>query len=232
MIRTVLMDFDGTLHDWDSVLIRSLDGILGLSGRELYHIYVYEIHRGVVHTSHIERHNDTLFHCRLLFQHLGRPFDPAVAELICRRFDEAAEEALRRPIYFADAIPALDRMRRMGLRLCLSTGKGAEEKAETLERLTGNRYFEHAFSEASIGYLKTEPVYYRIAMERAGSRPEEAVSIGDTPMSDIRPAAALGVMTIWVNRRGEPTPSAPDQRPDHEVRNLLKASEILLECSP
>lgn len=232
MIHTVLMDFDGTIHDWDSVLIRSLDGILGLSGRELYHIYVYKIHRGIVHARYIERHGDLLFHCRLLFQHLGRPFDPDMAELICHRFDEAAEEALRRPIYFADAIPALDRMRGMGLRLCLSTGKGAEEKAETLERLTGNRYFEHAFSEASIGYLKTDPAYYRIAMERAESRPEEVVSIGDTPMSDIQPATVLGIKTIWVNRRGEPTPSVPDQRPDHEVSNLLEASEILMEAGP
>ena len=227
MIRTVLMDFDGTLHDLDSVLIRSLDGILGLSGRELYHIYVYDIHRGIVHTSHLERHDDMLFHCELIFQHLRRPFDPAVAELIRRRFDEAAEQARRSPIYFSDAIPALERMRSMGLRLCLSTGKDAEEKTETIGRLTGTRYFDHAFSEASIGYLKTEPAYYRIALKRAGSPPKETVSIGDTPMSDIRPAKAVGIRTIWVNRRGEQTPSDRRLRPHHEVRDLLEAAELL-----
>ncbi|RLI07802.1 hypothetical protein DRO42_07505 [Candidatus Bathyarchaeota archaeon] len=227
MIRTVLMDFDGTIHDWDSVLIHSLDGVLGLSGRELYHIYVYDVHRAIVHTRHPERHDDMMFHCRLIFQHLHRPFDPEVAELICRRFEEASERARRQPIYFDDAIPALDRMRERGLRLCLSTGRGAEEKAETLERMTGTRYFSHIFSEPSIGHLKTEPAYYRAALMRAGSRPEETVSVGDTPMSDIRPARAAGIRTIWVNRRGEPTPSEADQRPDHEVRDLLEAAELL-----
>ena len=221
------MDFDGTIHDWDTVLIRSLDGILDLSGRELYRIYVYDIHRAIVHTRYPERHDDMMLHCRLIFQHLRRPFDAEAAELICRRFEEAAELARRKPIYFEDAIPALEEMRRLGLRLCLSTGKYAKEKAETLERVTGTRYFDHAFSEASIGYLKTEPAYYRLALEQAGTRPEEAVSIGDTPMSDIRPARAVGVMTIWVNRRGEPTPDDPDQRPDHEVSNLLEALEVL-----
>jgi len=229
MITTVLMDYDGTLHDYDSVFIQSLDGVLGLSGREFHRIYVYDIHRGIVHTQYPEKHDDTMLHCRLLFKHLNKPFDPEVAELICRKFDEVAEEAQNSPKYFPEAITALDRMREMGLKLCLSTGTGAEVKAETMERFTGIRYFDHIFSEAKIGYFKTEPSYYRIALELAGARSEQAVSIGDTPLSDIRPAKAVGIKTIWVNRRGEPTPDEPDQRPDHMVRNLLEAAEVLME---
>ena len=227
MFRTVLMDYDGTIHDWDAVLIRSLDGIFGLSGRELYRIYVYDVHRAIVHIRHPKRHDDMMFHCKLIFQHLNKPFDPEAAELICRKFDEASEQARSNPIYFADAIPTLDRMREMGLKLCLSTGTGAEEKAETLERFTGVRYFNHIFSEANIGYLKTDTSYYRIALERAASRPDETVSIGDTPMSDIRPARVVGIRTIWVNRRSEPAPDDHDHGPDHEVHDLLDAVELL-----
>ena len=96
-----------------------------------------------------------------------------------------------------------------------------------MESHTGVQYFDHIFSEPEIGFLKTEQSYYRIALERAGARPDETVSIGDTPMSDIRPAKAVGITTIWVNRRGEPTPENHDQRPDHEVHNLIEAVEIL-----
>jgi len=229
MIRTVLMDFDGTICDSNSILIRSLDGILGLGGRELFHIYLHEVHRAIVHVRYPERHDDMMFHCKLLFLRLNRPFDPEVAELICHRFDEAAEEARNNPIYFPDAIPALDEMREMGLKLCLSTGREAEEKAETLERLTGVRYFDHIFSEAKVGRLKTEPSYYRTALAWAGARPEETVSVGDTPMSDILPARAVGIRTIWVNRMDEPTPEDPHQRADHEVHDLLEAVELLVE---
>jgi len=229
MISTVFMDYDGTIHDYDAVLFRSFEGVLGLSGREFHNIYVYDVHRAIVHARFPEKHDDMMFHCKLLFQHLNKPFDSDLARLICKKFDEASEEAQICPRYFSDVITALDKMRGMGLKLCLSTGRGAERKAETMEKHTGIKYFDHIFSEPKIGFFKTEPSYYRIALEWAGARPEETVSIGDTPLSDIRPAKAVGIATIWVNRRGEPTPDNHDQRPDHEVHNLLEAVEVLTE---
>ncbi len=227
MIRTVLMDFDGTLHDWDSALIRSLDGIMGLSGKEFYDIYIYDIHRSVVHAHYPERHDDIPFHCELILKHLHIPFDPEVVNLICRVFDEADEQARKSPIYFPDAIPALEKIKEIGLSIYLSTGKAAKEKAETIEKRTGNRYFEDTFSETSIGYLKTEPEYYRIALELTGSPPEATFSIGDTPMSDIHPAKAVGIWTIWVNRRGEEIPDYFKPGPDYEVHDLIEAVDIL-----
>jgi HAD superfamily hydrolase (TIGR01549 family) len=226
-ITTVLMDYDGTIHDWDSVLQRTLNGILNLSGEELLRTWTFEIHRGVVHTQFMERHDDMIFHCRLLFRHLGLPYDAGTVELICRRFEEAGERARNDPIYFPDAIPALDAIRGMGLRLCLSTGTYAEVKAETLARVKGTDYFDHVFSEPAIGCFKTEPEYYRTVLEWARSRPGETVSVGDTPLSDIRPARMVGIRTIWVNRRGEPEPSAEDERADHEVGGLLEAVRLI-----
>lgn len=227
MTRTVLMDFDGTLHDLDSVLIRSLDGIIGLSGKELYDIYIYDIHRSVVHALYPERHDDIPFHCELILKHLNMSFDPEVVNLICRVFDEADEQARKSPIYFPDSIPALEKMKKIGLSIYLSTGKDAKEKADTIEKRTGNRYFKDTFSEASIGYLKTEPEYYRIALELTGSSPEATFSIGDTPMSDINPAKAVGIWTIWVNRRGEEISDYFKQRPDYEVHDLIEAVDLL-----
>lgn len=234
MIDTVLMDYDGTLHDWDSVLHRALDGILGLSGEELFNTWTFQIHRGLVHTQHMERHDDMMFHCQLLFQHLELPFDRETAELICRRFEEAGERARNDPIYFPDAIPALDAIKGMGVKLCLSTGTHAEGKAETLKRTTGTEYFDHIFSEPAMGCFKTEPEYYRTAIEMAGSKPGETVSVGDTPLSDIRPAKMVGIRTIWVNRRGEPRPDVEEQVADHEVYELMEAVDLIsgIDFSP
>jgi HAD superfamily hydrolase (TIGR01509 family) len=221
------MDYDGTLHDWDGVLKRALDGVLGLSGEEFYDTWTYEIHRGIIHTRYMERHDDTMFHCQLLFDHLDRPFDEETAELICKKFDEAVYQARNSPHYFPDAIPSLDRLNETGVILCLSTGTGAESKAETLEEFTGTRYFEHIFSEPKLGYFKTEPEYYRLALEEVGSKPHETVSIGDTPLSDIRPAKLVGIHTIWLNRDDEPRPTHPEQIADHEAATLTEALEVL-----
>lgn len=227
MITTVLVDYDGTLHDWDSVLRRSLHGILGLTGEKLYDIWVYEIHRGIVHAKHMERHDDMPFHAGLLFQRLNRPYDEEIVELICGKFEEAGRKAREDPVYFKDAIPFLDEMKDMGLKLCLSTGTDAEAKAETLVRTTGTRYFHHIFSESALGCFKTETKYYHAALERAGSLPHETISIGDTPLSDIRPAGLVGIHTIWLNRDDEPRPPEGDQIADYETEDLLHAIEII-----
>jgi FMN phosphatase YigB (HAD superfamily) len=227
MFTTVLMDYDATLHDWDSVIIRSLDGLLGMSGEDLYRIWVYDVHRALIHRLYLDRHDDAMFHCRLLFRVLGRPFDEEASNLIIERFREADEGTMREPIYFPDAVPALRELRSMGLTLCLSTGHFAEEKARAMERATGERFFSRVFSEQMVGCLKTEPEYYREIIEWVGFKPDEAVSVGDTPLSDIRPAKLLGIHTIWVNRRGEPRPTDPEQVAEHEVRGLLEAVRFI-----
>jgi HAD superfamily hydrolase (TIGR01509 family) len=227
MITTVLMDYDGTLHDLEGVTIRMLDGATDLTGEQLYHTWKYRVHRDLIHTRHLDRHDDTHFHCQLLFKVLGRPYNKETADDICARFDESTRLARTAPTYFPDAIPALDRIKEAGLTLCLSTGTGAEEKAETLARATGRRHFDHVFSEPSLGYLKTEKEYYTIALRETGSQPKETASIGDTPLSDIRPAKLAGIQTVWLNRRGEPTPTDPEQRAHHEAADLKEALNAL-----
>jgi len=146
MITTVLMDYDSTIHDMDGVMERSLDGVLGYSGEELYHTWVYDIHRALIHTRHLDRHDDAMFHCTLLFDHLELPFDKEAADLICAKFEEAQETAKKKPIYYPDAVPALESLKDMGLTLCLSTGYGAGQKAKTLELRTCIGFFGHTFS--------------------------------------------------------------------------------------
>lgn len=227
MTKNILMDYDGTLHDWDSVLKRSMDGLLGLSGEDFFDLWTYKIHRGLVHERYLERHDDTMFHCKLLFDYLDIPYKEDVADRICEKMEQARVRARSDPIYFPDAIGALDRINDRGIMISLSTGRDAVEKAKTFERYAGKEYFEHIFSESRLGYLKTEPEYYSRALEISGTEPSETVSIGDTPLSDIRPANLVGIKTIWVNRRGESIPEDSEQVPDHQVKNLVEALEHL-----
>ena len=227
MITTVLMDYDSTLHDMDGVMERSLDGVLGYTGEELYNTWVFDVHRALIHQRHLDRHDDMMFHCTLLFDHLELPFDKEAADLICVKFAEAQDSAKNDPVYYPDAVPALEALSDMGLTLCLSTGYGAGQKAKTLERITGKRFFKHTFSEQTLGSLKTEPEYYTKALRLARAKPGEAVSVGDTPLSDIRPAKLVGIKTIWVNRNQEPKPREEDQVADYETRGLRKAVEII-----
>jgi putative hydrolase of the HAD superfamily len=227
MITTILMDYDSTLHDMDGVMEITLDGLLGMRGKEFHRIWVYEIHRNLIHEKFLDRHDDVMFHCELLFDYLGKPINIETAETICRKFDEARQQAKNEPTYYTDVLPALDMLKERGYTICLSTGYSAKEKAATLESKTGKEYFEYIFSESSLGVLKTEPEFYKKALEITGSIPEETVSVGDTPLSDIRPAKLIGVHTIWVNRINESKPLYSDQIAEYEVTNLLEAVDII-----
>jgi FMN phosphatase YigB (HAD superfamily) len=227
-MTTVFMDYDGTLHDHNAVITRSIDGILGQSGHQLYHTWRYRIHRDIIHTRYLDRHDDMLFHAQLLFQHLQTSYHHPTAQKLVQKFHEADQRAKETPIYFPDAISALDILKEAGITLCLSTGRNAKEKAATLTKHTGTRHFTNIFSEPALGYLKTAPEYYREALKQTGADPRDTFSVGDTPLSDIRPANLTGITTIWINRVDEPTPTDPDTTPQHTVTNLTQATEIIL----
>jgi HAD superfamily hydrolase (TIGR01549 family) len=221
------MDYDSTLHDMDKAMEIKLEGILEFSGKQLYKIWVYEIHRKLIHQNYLEHHDDIKFHCRLLFKHLDKPFDGKIARKICKKFEEAKDEAKFEPVYYPDAIPSLEKLREGGFTICLSTGYNAEEKANTLEKRTGKKFFDYTFSESTLGMLKTEPEYYKRILEDLDILPSETVSVGDTPLSDIRPAKIVGIHTIWVNRINEVKPNKPDQIADFEVKDLYEAVDII-----
>jgi len=227
MIKTILMDYDSTLHDMDTAMELKLDGIFGLSGKELYKIWVYEIHRRKIHQEYLHRHDDVMFHCKLLFDCLGKPFNDETAKNICNKFEEAKNQAKFEPIYYPETIKTLEKLKERNYSIYLSTGDDAKEKAETLERITGKKYFSYIFSESILGVLKTETKYYERVLEITSSIPSESVSVGDTPLSDIRPAKLAGIHTIWVNRVNEPRPEEPDQVPDFEVDNLIQIVDIM-----
>jgi len=241
MIKTVLMDYDSTIHDMDGVMERSLDGVLGYSGADLYRVWVFDVHRAIIHTRHLDRHDDMMFHCRLLFDHLGLPFDEAAAQEICARFEEANERAQADPVYYPDAIPALDQLKEMGVAICLSTGFGAERKAETLEKRAGRKYFTETFSERRLGPLKTEPGYYMRALSALGGR-----ALGDREhrghASQRYKAGQAGGHLDHLGKQGrggeadEPRSAAgfrgrePDgSRRDHQTHRLEEIGVVLLQ---
>ena len=226
----ILIDFDGTLHDTESVYASKLDGLFGLAGEELYHIFLVDIHRKVVHERYPHRHDDLDLHWRLLLQHLREPYDGDTANLLAVRFKEADKTILENPKLFHEAPSFLDHVVKAGHRLCLSTGgQNSLKKAEAITRVLGTNYFVDVLGEEILGYLKHEPAYYEEALEKLSWRAKNTVSIGDTIVTDIYPAKVVGMKTMWVNRRDEKRPTEPERTPDYETSNLISALDLLHE---
>ena len=83
-------------------------------------------------------------------------------------------------------------------------------------------FFSLVVSSWEAGVMKPDPALFRLALEKAGCAPEEALMAGDRLDNDVFPAKALGMRTVWV-RRGFGAlqcPRSPAYAPDRTVDSL------------
>ncbi|GAA2226894.1 HAD family hydrolase [Herbiconiux moechotypicola] len=93
---------------------------------------------------------------------------------------------------------------------------------EALERDGVAPYIDVWGVSAIVGYEKPSPELFRWALDAAGVQPHEAVHIGNRLDTDVRPAAALGLGTVWVLRGEAPDEPTAEQlaEPDIAVPGL------------
>lgn len=221
----LFIDFDNTLHDTDSKYVNELDGLLGFDGAFLWDMFLNRIHR-MVHVRFPERHEDLRFHVELLLKALGRRVSSKDVEKFMEALDRAERACWREPSYFPDAFNFLKRAKDSGCILCLTTGPNSTFKAQALEERISFKVFDYVFGEDTLGCIKSEPEYYRRALNVTGASPSSTVTIGDTLSTDIAPAKIVGLRTIWVNRKGV-DPKDIDVRPDFTVKDLDETFRVI-----
>jgi FMN phosphatase YigB (HAD superfamily) len=224
----ILVDFDGTLHDTEAIFSSKLDGLLGFDGKTLYYIYLFDIHRKMIHKHFPDRHSDTSFLYKLLCDHLKKPYDRDIISSLEECFKEAEKSIVENPQFFKDTPEFLDRAIVGGHQLCLSTGGGnSKEKAETISKFFGKNYFDKVIGEETLNYLKDDPLYYKDALKQLSWESKDVVSIGDSILTDIYPAKLVGIKTVWVNRKKEKGPLESDKNPNYTTKDLISAIDYL-----
>ena len=126
---------------------------------------------------------------------LELPSEDGLRASLYREFTDLANYAL-----FDDVPPALDALDRAGATI------GIVSNFEVwLEDLLGRLGVRERFAVRVIsgieGIEKPDPAIYRLALDRAGVRAEEAVFVGDNPEFDVEPAAAIGMTPVLIDRR-------------------------------
>ena len=100
-----------------------------------------------------------------------------------------------------DAIPVLDRLKALHLTLGLISNFEAWLE-RLLEALEVARYFDVIVISGVEGVEKPDPEIFRIALDRAGVAPEDAVYVGDHPFFDVDAARDAGLVPVLIDRRG------------------------------
>lgn len=83
------------------------------------------------------------------------------------------------------------------------------------------KYIDLIVASAEAGVSKPDLEIFKIALDRAMCKPEQAVMIGDRLDNDIAPAKYLGMKTVWIKQGfgGLAMPDT-DNSPDWAVDNL------------
>lgn len=130
---------------------------------------------------------------------LAHQIDPSIPE---RRISEAAQVRQQRFDHALvnvekDIVAALSRLKKNGYFLTLisnaSTGEVAAWNRSPLAPL-----FDVALFSCDCGYRKPQPEIYRLALEKSGVTPEQALFVGDGGSDEHQGAQAAGIDNVLV----------------------------------
>ncbi|CAA7611518.1 pyrimidine 5'-nucleotidase [Magnetospirillum sp. UT-4] len=104
-----------------------------------------------------------------------------------------------------DAAPALDAaLARLKGRKFIFTNGSAAHAVKVMERLGIAGRFEGIFDIAAAAYVpKPDPACYRAMVDRFGIDPARAAMVEDIHRN-LKPAAAIGMTTVWVRQDNHP----------------------------
>jgi len=122
---------------------------------------------------------------------------------------------------FGDVVPALDGLRRLGLRIVVASNWDASLPA-TLAHLGIGDALDGVVSSAACGAAKPDPALFAAALRLAGMTPAEAVHVGDSVAEDVAGARAAGIMPLLLLRGDQPAPDGVVA-----VRSLTEVAPLL-----
>jgi len=92
--------------------------------------------------------------------------------------------------------------------------------------------FDWVVTAEQVGSYKPAPAHFHEILSRFGGPKEQVLHVAQSLFHDMAPARALGLTTLWINRRaGRPGSGATpptDVQPHAEVPDLASAADLLL----
>lgn len=206
MFRGLLLDLDDTLYDraaafrgWADELARAQLGRM-LDSTEVDTLVALD-RRG--HRSRAEFAVDAL--------ELGLTVDPY-------RFPFLLAEHVTPEAGARETIEALAETRR----IAVVTNGGAAQRVK-LAKLGLDRIVHEVFVSGEVGFAKPDPAIFERALRWTELPAADVLFVGDHPVIDLAPAAALGMATAWRARSEWPDELGP---PTFRVDRIVELREV------
>jgi len=223
--RFTVLSFDcyGTLIDWETGILEALRPVLKARGVKLSDQALLALYGELESQIEAEPY---------------RPYREVLCEVVRRMgrrlgFMASRDEAESLPGSlggwqpFPDTVAAL---RKLSARYDVAVVSNVDDDlfARTAPKL-GVRLLALVTAEQARAY-KPALAMFRLALDRIGRPVAEILHVAQSLYHDVAPARALGLSTVWVNRRGRkrgPGATAPSEaRPDLKVPDLAALARL------
>ena len=104
----------------------------------------------------------------------------------------------------------------------VTNGSGAAQRMK-LRRLGLDQLVHAVFISGELGIAKPDPEIFQRALRWSGQAAADCVFVGDDPVNDIAPAAALGFATAWRERDAWPSELAT---PTHRLASIAALEQV------
>ncbi len=82
-----------------------------------------------------------------------------------------------------------------------ATHSNVTDMKKALDRVHIGHYFSHMFSAVELQIRKPDPRFFLRVLHAAGTKPSEAVMVGNSYKKDIEGAKKAGLQTVWFNEK-------------------------------
>ncbi|WP_456453629.1 TIGR02253 family HAD-type hydrolase [Thermococcus sp.] len=100
---------------------------------------------------------------------------------------------------FPDALETLRSLKALGLHLGIITDSDNDYIKAHLKALGIYDLFDSITTCEDAGFYKPHPAPFRLALEKAGVKPEEAIYVGDNPAKDCVGAKNVGMLSVLLD---------------------------------
>ena len=225
MIKTVFVDIDNTILDFNKCALQSMtEGLhdVGLQYKDgLFEIFKtindrlwLDIEKGIIDINYLMLHR-----WNMVFEKAGIEFDGV-------RFEELFRKGLRESHEEVDGAGELLKYLSGKYTVCAASNGPYEQQVKRLTDARLAHYIDHMFISEEIGYKKPNPNFFAVCFDRLGNTlPSESMMIGDSLTADIGGAGSYGMKTCWFDH-GK-TGDLMGASPDYSVTNLSDIEKIL-----
>jgi putative hydrolase of the HAD superfamily len=210
MIKAVVFDLDNTLVDFMSMKRRAIDAAIDAMVDAGLELQPQEIHDRI----------------DAIYKERGIEYQQVFDDLIYNIFQKIDHRVLASGKPYAHVTATLMELIRRGIKLAVLTDAPSREAWLRLCYINFHHFFDVAVTFDDTGERKPSEKPFRMALNKLGVKPEEALMVGDWPERDVVGAKAVGMKTAFA-RYGD-TFGTKEHDADYELKDISDLLKIVI----